>query len=554
MNENKKALDWLIQNPNHELAGDVVKKLGVSSEDVKAWAWASSNPDHELTTKVQSKVFDNLAKKSNSTTVSDRARALESGFHQGVTFGLSDEMAGVGAGSLDYAIQSVANLFKNDKDKRSWLEHYRDWRDKSRTEQKELFEKAPAETIAGTLGGGILMPGGAAKTIIGKGAVGVGQGALAGLGFGESDLTKGDVSGALTDVGTGAALGGTMGAGLPMAISTAKALPGQIKDTATRFAAKSAGFERGTMKKLGRSVDEIRTNYKNIGQTLLDEKIVTPGATIEKVNNRVVQMQKRAGEALGEIYEEVGKKASNPKTREVIAKVYENLNDSFGVESFADEAAIKGYTKLLDNLQNAGIKGENLSWKDLHSIRSRLGKAMKTTNPDLRNMLKKGYAVLSDFITEGVEQASQGDPKLLQAFKKNNNLYKIAQQVKEPLYNKLSAQEGNRLVSLTDIIVGSGAGIGVGLTSGPLGIFTVPATIIGKRLAEKYGNPMSASALNKIAKTIDATHLEAALDGLTSVNLPLGLTSSILKDDPTAGRGLLLPKQKQDFSLLPDRR
>lgn len=61
LNRDRQALDWLVSNPNDPLAPDVMKKLGVDSNDVNAWDFSVKNPDDPLTTKVRNKVFDKVA-------------------------------------------------------------------------------------------------------------------------------------------------------------------------------------------------------------------------------------------------------------------------------------------------------------------------------------------------------------------------------------------------------------------------------------------------------------------------------------------------------------
>lgn len=57
----KELLDALASNPDHELSGQVMEKLGVTGDDVQMWALAKENPDHELSSKVRNKVILKVA-------------------------------------------------------------------------------------------------------------------------------------------------------------------------------------------------------------------------------------------------------------------------------------------------------------------------------------------------------------------------------------------------------------------------------------------------------------------------------------------------------------
>lgn len=145
------------------------------------------------------------------------------GAKQGLTLGLGDEM-----GAL-----LEAGLLKASGDPRSMSEQYRLARELNRREMKEAQRANPAEFIAGEVGGGLLLPGGAAKGAgtaakalttgqkFGQAAkMGAGLGAGYGAGTSEADLLEGDVGGFALDTAIGAGagvLGGVAGEGMGQA-------------------------------------------------------------------------------------------------------------------------------------------------------------------------------------------------------------------------------------------------------------------------------------------------------------------------------------------------
>jgi hypothetical protein len=155
---------------------------------------------------------------------------LESGLRgaaQSVSYGTADELTAAGE-------TAAKALFGGDK-LSDLMDNYRKYRTESRADYKAAEEQNPATYLAGELGGGAaagLLTGGAAmvanlgRTGLVTGAkelakMGLKQGAAAGLGSSEGDLTKGEIGQAAADTAIGAGLGATVGAVLPTAVKGA---------------------------------------------------------------------------------------------------------------------------------------------------------------------------------------------------------------------------------------------------------------------------------------------------------------------------------------------
>jgi len=149
-----------------------------------------------------------------------KAKSFLKGAEQGATFGFADELGAsiqsgaqraanvLPGGALDWL--GIENRYSQDP-----LDVYRQARTENRAEYEAARTANPGAFLAGELGGGILTTvgtGGVGAGLKGAALTGAAMGAAGGLGYGESDLTKGDVGGAALETGIGAAAGGVLGA------------------------------------------------------------------------------------------------------------------------------------------------------------------------------------------------------------------------------------------------------------------------------------------------------------------------------------------------------
>lgn len=139
------------------------------------------------------------------------------GAAQGASLGFADEIAG-GLG----AIPTFAGKLGSADPLSGTLEKYREIRDRQRKADELAKQTNPTSYTAGNIGGAVassFIPGlsGLTAAKAGSGLMGAAQtgaklGAIAGLGQSQADLTKGELSDAAGDVGSGAMLGGATGA------------------------------------------------------------------------------------------------------------------------------------------------------------------------------------------------------------------------------------------------------------------------------------------------------------------------------------------------------
>jgi hypothetical protein len=197
------------------------------------------------------------------------------GFGQGATFGYQDEMSA----ALSAGAQSLFNDANYDDAYAAAIKRMR--------EDNRLAAENPFYT-AGEIVGGVVAPGGAvgaglkgasaAGRVLRAGVAGAGQGALAATGYSErQDIER------LNDAGIPAAVGGALGAGLPMVGPRLLDGLGRLKnaafDTPMRGAERAIGREMGSFN----TVDEVRGALDALGpQGMLAD--LAPGAGVQAVS------------------------------------------------------------------------------------------------------------------------------------------------------------------------------------------------------------------------------------------------------------------------------
>lgn len=140
-----------------------------------------------------------------------KAESLARGGVQSATLGFADELEG--------GVRAAADTLLGPSELKNLLDTYAKYRDKSRQEYQAAQQANPGTTLIGNILGGVATAPlglGAAKAITGASKLGLGalsalgatEGAVAGLGTSDADLTKGEVLEAAKDASLGATIGG----------------------------------------------------------------------------------------------------------------------------------------------------------------------------------------------------------------------------------------------------------------------------------------------------------------------------------------------------------
>lgn len=164
---------------------------------------------------------------TNAANISPWETALRRGA-QGATLGFEDEAVGAGKAGL--------GLLTGDVKLQDLLSKYRQYRDAERIRNQQATDANPKTALAAELVGGGL-------TTLYPGSLSL-KGAIAGLGYSNADLTKGEVLPAAVSTGIGALIGAApdvLRRAIPAAVSTAANSPSTI----TRGLGALLGFKGG---------------------------------------------------------------------------------------------------------------------------------------------------------------------------------------------------------------------------------------------------------------------------------------------------------------------
>lgn len=432
---------------------------------------------------------------------------------QGLTLGFADELAGLGEAALD----------KFQGKKGGFSDLYAKHRDESRKEY-DYAKKDNAKTYtAGELGGGVgtmLIPGlNAAK---GASVLNMaGKAALAGGLYGAGESKAADLGGIAEEAGKGAAFGlagGVVGASAGKALEAAarskmaQKLTSWVASKGDRVAENIAehalGVERGTRKSLGDQKVREAARYA------LDEGIVSanPFVGTKKMIQRNEAAMAKAGNAREAIYnaiDDAGESTFNPLN--VAAQVDEKVG------GFWRSPINKAEEKQLENtLESIMMRGEgNIPLKQAQALKEEIGKVANWKNSqqltDKERMARDAYGVVRDAIEDATKKGSEklNRPGMAEELLKQNRNMAASATTEQLLANKM-ARSGNRMVSLTDFIVGAGGAFG-----GPIGALKAVAA---KKALERLGPSMSAIAVDRTSKLVrKSPELAAKL-------LPMGST------------------------------
>ncbi|MCB0801735.1 MAG: hypothetical protein KDB74_01440 [Flavobacteriales bacterium] len=281
--------------------------------------------------------------------------------------------------------------------------------------------------------------------------------------------------------GLGNAVVGGIIAGVPQIISnTTNKLTKKLDDISDVRAAKFAGLERGTAKKLGpEKVKELGRQLKEKGQVKLNASADDLLVSNQMIKNEVLQERKRLYDLIDD------NAASQFKPLDVAAKLDKELG-TFNKTSPLN----KGAANQLDNtieaiLQRAPKEGDTITMQEAQKLVSELGNAAKfdtSRSSEANNLAKRAYGIVRNEINEAADRSGEllNQPKLKKTLNELNKTYANAKALDKLISNKLARESGNKMFGLTDTIAGS---IAVGQL-GPSGL----AVLAGKKGLEKYGN------------------------------------------------------------------
>lgn len=371
---------------------------------------------------------------------------------QGLSFGFADELAG-GLGAL----QDLGSDLP-------FAERYRRERDASRAAYEAAQRANPKSYLAGELGGGLataLLPGGAAAqgakaatlgAKVGRGlATGLGLGALSGAGASQADLTQGEVLETLKNMGTNAAIGGTLGAGAPAAGAAAGAIGRAAKKAAPEWALDAAGAIQHNLQAL------TKEKQAELGQWLLDRSLVKPFSGKDAILERIQGVKAQEGPKIGA---ELAKATQPFEAEGTKWKAVAQLLGLSGEDILAQRPAMQKALKALELNEEMG----KTSLSEINALKSAMQKGTNyAANAKERaaNEAKKAFAgILRSDVDE--QLAKQISPEDFARYVDAKTEYGRARDLL-PIITKGSNREGgNAFIGPTGLAAGSAATVASG--------------------------------------------------------------------------------------------
>lgn len=407
-------------------------------------------------------------------------------------------------------------------------ETYVQRRDENIKRQADLRAENPkaslAGTVAGAIGGGLILPTGnavRAKTFlpswkaasIGRGAqaagVGAGLGFVANPGDTEGKIDPLQIDERLDNAGIGAMVGPIAQGGVEVAtkgVTAAANLPQTLKDFAERTAFKTTEASAGYRKKLGRD------GIQKIGRVLLDEGIVQPGSSLDDIATAAIQLKDKTGKEIGEIITQLSDDEARlglpPVSRsDIVASLRKQLiKESRGVET-VDRAnsvfnrAIDTFEKSPDNLTVGALQEIKKTLQSKVNFNRPKGADIPVDEQFERALLKEVKEALENRAGELASKVGRAEYEGLK------KLYGATKQVEKITNDSVARQDSRRFISPSDYMTGGfGAIIGGAQGDDMESRITGAAAGATLGLANKgfrhYGNPIVAVVSDKVSQIL----------------------------------------------------
>lgn len=495
-----------------------------------------------------------LAIKAKQPKESKPLEAAAAGIGQGVTLGYAPQIGAAIAPVIDKGIEMFTGM-KVPEDT------YVQRRDENIRNDRALAESNPLAYGVGNVGGslatsaapmglasrlGLLSKGAnASKAVVtadqatklaraGQAAKGIGQAAASGAGI-AAVTNPGDVEGEISPLQFGqrvdnAKIGALVGGAAQGAVMGVGKLAQGVARGAKSIAETKAFKATGAMLKDFRKVDKTKS-VKEIGRQLLDDKVVTAGATPKKVVERLESLIDDSTKTIENAIQKIDDGSAQisklkPEQAEQLsasmfrpAEVAENLKKE--IQEKYSEIPKEKLQAALNEIDSwfSGLP-ETLPISKVHAMKKQMAKFLKESDFYKSGaglpLSKEGTLAVRRGLKEGVEKQADTVSKMMGGaggeIKNANKRLGNYLTVKDVATDRVSRDAANRTFGLTDNIWGAaglagGGGVAGGLMSGDFegaakGALTGAALMGGNKLARTYGNPLMAVGFDKAANTL----------------------------------------------------
>lgn len=271
----------------------------------------------------------------------------------------------------------------------------------------------------------------------------------------------------------------------------AKAAPTIAKGAesfAQNQAAKSLGFTKRFLK-----TSDMAGKAKQSAQTLMDEGVITPFASADDISARITDLSKASGERIGQFLKSVDETGGvmNPKAA---IKELETLRPKF--KGGAYDAIHGRINRAIDTIRAHGNKP--IPFAEANELKGVLQDlADWKSNKDASLLDKQIAGKFRNSLDTSLEQASNkiGQGPGFEQFKKDKRIFGATQQAEDPIFNRISSEQGNNAIGLDELVLAAPQlAVGGGATAAVTGgIF---------RALKRFGPQTAAVTANKIAKIL----------------------------------------------------
>ncbi len=252
---------------------------------------------------------------------------------------------------------------------------------------------------------------------------------------------------------------------------------------------------------------------QEIGQQLIEDKIVTAGASFKDILKRVKGKLDEYGQKIGHFAETADKaRARDSSVRgvlvdDVIQQVEGKIIPKLIEEGAADTAqTVQSW--LNNNLKSAAPGGE-ISFAQAQKIKGTLGKTkakFQSANDTVAgDAFQDVYGVINESIENGIEGALKkfGSAEEIGQFVKAKGSFRNLKDAEKFIEDTVARSANNRMFSLTDYLTSVG-GMGAGAAiAGTPGAVIGPALGVANKLARTRGNQVKASFFDSIAEVLN---------------------------------------------------
>jgi len=406
-----------------------------------------SMSDEELNALYDKEISSNKTVKEPTTN--QYVEAARAGI-QGATSGFSDEIAGgVEAAGRVFGLKGAGGPLKEMSLESPTLDPeilkaaYKEAKTKELSALKKGQEDYPITTGVSEFAGGFSSPINKLTKGMSLAKQAAVAGGAAGLGYSDAESIAGDLTGAAA----GAALGGALGKGAEKITSLAgNKLSGYLGSQAEKLAEKATGAT-------GKQAEKFA---EGAGRELLDQGVVTFGATPEKIAAKSNVLIKQAERTIDSALKGLDEKGVQISIDDLVSGLEQKAAQM--AEDPSNAPVVKKLRGMIDDIYEVGKSKINIS--DAEKIKRGYNKVAKNwLDPEQGQAGKVAYLAFRDAVENSAQIA---DPEMAKAFIGAKKVYGLMNPIREAAEKRASQLNQSPFGGLLDVAAAGGAGASVG--------------------------------------------------------------------------------------------